>query len=35
MFGKNNQKIFRIITGIIAVLLMVGMVLLYTPIGSF
>jgi len=35
MFGKNNQKILRIITGIITVLLMIGMVLLYTPIAGF
>jgi hypothetical protein len=34
MFGKNNQKMLRVITGIIAVLLMIGMVLLYTPIAG-
>lgn len=35
MFGKNNQKILRVITGIITILLILGMILLYTPTGGF
>jgi hypothetical protein len=35
MFGKNNQKILRIITAIITILLIIGMILLYTPTGGF
>jgi hypothetical protein len=35
MFGKDNQKILRILTGIITVFLIIGMILLYTPIAGF
>jgi hypothetical protein len=35
MFGKNNQKILRVITGVITILLILGMILLYTPTGGF
>jgi hypothetical protein len=35
MFGKNNQKILRVITGVITILLILGMILLYTPTSGF
>jgi hypothetical protein len=35
MFGKDNRKILRVVTGIMTVILIIGMILLYTPIAGF
>gem|GEM_PF-1291662 len=34
MFGKENRKKLRIITIIMTVILILGMILLYTPIAG-
>jgi hypothetical protein len=34
MFSNKNKKMLRIVTGVITVILILGMILLYTPIAG-